>query len=337
MVSVIFGMMALSFPVGAYIVFESGVGGDIGPGYPLDSLGLFVAGIGLEAPSAGVLLGDAFTVLWCVYAAVFALAAVGPCRGLYAELSAAMGHDRGGPSGHGLPHENYMHAAVRWFAILVLASAAATALQLHAGIPTDPPPAGNDLLRFFEVAKAPLVEEVGFRVVLVGVPLYLACAGEATVRSLARTLWHPFRHLPRTARTGRAAAALVVGTAVFFGAAHVISDEPWGAGKFVQASASGAILGWVYYRHGLAPAVLVHWAANYFVFSYAYMAADASSMDLAAAFGHPLLQTIEGVFVAAGAVAGSLAILNMAAARARGAATLPAPARTPPAAPPPRP
>ena len=330
MVSVIFGMMALSFPLGAYVVFSPFApgGGMVDHGYPLGSLGLFAAGLGVEVPAAGLRLGDAFTALWCAYAAIFAVSALGPCRGLYAELSSAMGHagartaaaggGAGGP-GEGQPvSENYMHAAVRWFAILVLASAAIAAVQSYAGLPAAEPPAGGDeMLRFFEVAKAPLVEEIGFRVALIGVPLFLACAGGASVRSLARALWHPHRHLPRGPRTRRTAAALVAGTAVFFGVAHVLSGEPWGAGKLAQATASGVILGWVYYRHGLAPAILVHWAANYFVFSYAYYAALATSTTAAAAFDHPMLRTLEGVFVAAGAIALALIILGRVAARRR--------------------
>lgn len=339
MVSVIFGMMALSFPLGAYVVFSAAApgGGMVDHGYPLGSLGLFVAGLGIEVPADGLRLGDAFTALWCAYAAVFAVAALGPCRGLYAELSSAMGHGgarAAGGRGNGPPYENYMHAAVRWFAVLVLASAAAALLLAHAGVPADPPPADDELLRFFEVAKAPLVEEVGFRVALVGVPLFLACSGEASARLLARALWHPHRHLPRTARTRRAAAALIAGTAAFFGVAHVVSGEPWGAGKLVQAAASGAILGWVYYRHGLAPAILVHWAANYFVFSYAYYVALATSTTAAAAFDHSMLRTLEGVFVAAGAIAAALMGLGLAARarRAAGGGGGPRPAPPPPAA-----
>lgn len=323
MVSVVFGMMALSFPLGAYVVFSPSWpgGGIVDHGYPLGALGLFAAGLGFEVPAAGVRLGDAFAALWCAYAALFALAALGPCRGLYAELSAAMGHSGRNRAGVGVYSggrpmcENYMHAAVRWFAVLVLASAAIAALQAHAGVPAAEPPAGDEMLRFFEVAKAPIAEEIGFRVALIGVPLFLACAGAASVRSLARVLWHPHRHLPRTRRTRRAAAALIAGTAVFFGVAHVLSGEPWGIGKLAQATASGAILGWVYYRHGLAPAILVHWAANYFVFSYAYYAALATSTTAAAAFDHPMLRTLEGVFVAAGAVALALIVLGRMAER----------------------
>lgn len=317
MVSVVFGMMALSFPLGAYVVFSPSWpgGGMVDHGYPLGALGLFAAGLGFEVPAAGVRLGDAFAALWCAYAALFAVAALGPCRGLYAELSAAMGH-AGRNRGGGRPIcENYMHAAVRWFAVLVLASAAIAALQAHAGVPPAEPPAGDEMLRFFEVAKAPIAEEIGFRVALIGVPLFIACAGAASARSLARALWHPRRHLPRTRRTRRAAAALIAGTAVLFGAAHVLSGEPWGIGKLAQATASGAILGWVYYRHGLAPAILVHWAANYFVFSYAYYAALATSTTAAAAFDHPMLRTLEGVFVAAGAVALALIVLGRMAER----------------------
>ena len=91
----------------------------------------------------------------------------------------------------------------------------------------------------------------------------------------------------------------------------------------------------MYYRHGLAPAILVHWAANYFVFSYAYYVALATSTTAAAAFDHSMLQTLEGVFVAAGAIAAALMGLGLAARvrRAAGGKGRDGPRSAPPAAP----
>ena len=50
LITVIFCLMIISFPAGMYVVFNSGIGDDITYEYPMDSLSLFLAGIGFEAP-----------------------------------------------------------------------------------------------------------------------------------------------------------------------------------------------------------------------------------------------------------------------------------------------
>ena len=62
---------------------------------------------------------------------------------------------------------------------------------------------------------------------------------------------------------------LVIFVGVLFGFAHIAFGDSWSTGKFAQAAASGIILGWVYLRYGFVVSLMIHWAANYFVFSYA--------------------------------------------------------------------
>ena len=57
-------MMVLSFPTGAYLVFNSEIGDDITHEYPMDSLSLFLAGIGFEAPIKFE-LGEKISLLYC--------------------------------------------------------------------------------------------------------------------------------------------------------------------------------------------------------------------------------------------------------------------------------
>jgi len=66
LISVIFCLMVLSFPTGAYLVFNSEIGDDITYKYPMDSLSLFLAGIGFEVP-VKFELGDGFVVIWCTF------------------------------------------------------------------------------------------------------------------------------------------------------------------------------------------------------------------------------------------------------------------------------
>ena len=48
LVSVIFGLMILSFPLGTYTVFNSNIGDDIDYNFPLEQFDIFVAGLNWE-------------------------------------------------------------------------------------------------------------------------------------------------------------------------------------------------------------------------------------------------------------------------------------------------
>ena len=99
---------------------------------------------------------------------------------------------------------------------------------------------------------------------------------------------------------------------IFFGAAHIISGEPWSAGKFAQASISGIIIGWVYYRYGLIVAMLIHWATNYFIFSYGYVVAEINQISIVDAFSHSLLSTLELILIITGIISVAVLVVNYA-------------------------
>ena len=111
---------------------------------------------------------------------------------------------------------------------------------------------------------------------------------------------------PRTRRpSGREAGSLsLFCTSVFFGFAHIALGESWSEGKFVQAAASGIILGWVYLRYGFIVSLLIHWATNYFIFSYANFISQLNFISIEAAFSHSLMSSLELLFL----VTGSLSI-----------------------------
>ena len=48
--SVIFGLMIVSFPLGAYAIFNSNIGDDIDYNFPLEKFDIFIAGINLQLP-----------------------------------------------------------------------------------------------------------------------------------------------------------------------------------------------------------------------------------------------------------------------------------------------
>ena len=293
LISVIFCLMILSFPTGMYLVFNSGIGDDITYEYPMESLSLFLAGIGFEAP-VEFELGDGFVVIWCTFLILFAIGIFGPKTNFVTVLQAMI------TEGKYKIQDNYIVATIKWFSILVIVSAGIIGVQELAGISVEQPESTNQLVQFFDISLAPIIEEIGFRVILIGIPLFALYSQRSSLRTLGKSLWWPWQNL-QNVNTKRALIVIIT-VGILFGAAHIFSDESWSNGKLAQAIASGIIIGWVYYRYGLVPAILIHWATNYFVYSYGYIVADINQISINSAFSHSLLTTVELILIVTGII-----------------------------------
>jgi len=166
LISVIFCLMVLSFPTGAYLVFNSEIGDDITHEYPMDSLSLFLAGIGIDVP-VQFELGDGFIVIWCIFLILFTAAILGPKKNFAAVLQSMISE------GNYKIQDNYIVAVIKWFSILVIVSGGIIAVQEFAGISFEQPEAPNQLIQYFDISLAPIIEELGVRVVLIGLPLFM--------------------------------------------------------------------------------------------------------------------------------------------------------------------
>ena len=296
--SVVFGLFLAAFPMGAFVVFASDIGGDINYELPLTHLDLF-EGTELHRTPSPISVGDAFVVIWALYLVIFAVATLGPSGGFGSTISGIMagrynlayGRARAGPA------PNYMLGTVAWFSILVLASVAITAVQSSVGIATTPPAADNRLIEFLHITFAPIVEETGFRLLLVGVPVFLLYADRFSPRYLAGCLWRPGM---LEIGSMRRAAAVIVFVGVMFGFLHIALGDPWSEGKFAQATAGGIILGWAYVRYGFVTSVLIHWASNYFVFSHVHFISQTHIIAIEDAFSHTMISSIEIILVICG-------------------------------------
>ena len=301
LISVIFCLMVLSFPTGAYLVFNSEIGDDITYEYPMDSLSLFLAGIGFEAPIEFE-LGDGFVVIWCIFLILFAIAIFGPKTNFVTVLQTMI------TEGKYKIQDSYIVSTIKWFSILVIVSAGIIGVQELVGISVEHPEAPNQLVQFFGISLAPIIEEIGFRVILIGLPLFALYSQRASLKNLGKSLWWPWKNL-RNVNTKKALIVIIT-VGILFGAAHIFSDESWSSGKLAQAIASGIIIGWVYYRYGLVPAILIHWATNYFVYSYGYIVADVNQISINNAFSHSLLTTVELILVVTGIISVTILVLN---------------------------
>jgi len=301
LITVIFCLMILSFPAGAYLVFNSEIGDDITHEYPMDSLSLFLAGIGFEIP-VKFELGDGFIVIWCIFLILFTAAILGPKKNFAAVLQSMISE------GSYKIQDNYVVAVIKWFSILVIVSGGIIAVQEFVGISIEQPEAPNQLIQFFDISLAPIIEELGFRVVLIGLPLFMLYSYKSSFKFFVKSLWWPWKNL-RNVNMKKALSVIVI-VGILFGAAHIFSDEAWSTGKLAQAIASGIIIGWVYFRYGFVPAVLIHWATNYFIFSYGYIVADINQISIGDAFSHSLLNTLELMLIVTGIISVAVLVLN---------------------------
>ena len=301
LISVIFCLMVISFPTGMYLVFNSGIGGDITYEYPMDNLSLFLAGIGFEAPIEFE-LGDGFVIVWCTFLIIFTVAIFGPKTNFVSVLQSMISE------GKYRIQDSYIVAAIKWFSILVIVSTGIIGVQELFGISVEQPEAPNQLIQFLNISLAQIIEEIGFRVILIGVPLFALYTHRSSLKLFGKSLWWPWKNL-RNVNTKKALTVIVL-VGILFGAAHIFSDESWSSGKLAQAIASGIIIGWVYYRYGLAPAILIHWATNYFIYSYGYIVADINQISINNAFSHSLLSTVEIILIVTGIISVVVLALN---------------------------
>ena len=269
--------------------------------FDLNQIDLFLAGIGINIP-INVEVGDAFILLWVFYIILFTIAMIGQKDGFLKTMSSLLSH------GKLQTKSNYMVAVTKWFSILILVSAIINYTQDFFGVSTIPPSIDNNLTHFFYVSLAPLTEEFGFRVILIGLPLFAFYSQRTSVKHFFKSLWFPSDNLHIV--NSRRVILLIVIVAAFFGISHIISGEPWSNGKFAQATVSGIILGWLYFRYGFVAAVLVHWATNYFIFSYVNFVSQISFISVEEAFSHSLIGTMEIIFLISGVLSISILLIN---------------------------
>ena len=296
----VFGLLLISFPIGLFVVFESNIGGDINFDFPLTHIELF-EGTALYQNPIDISIGDVFVILWSFYAVLFVISILGPKHGFFKSMSSIIS------LGKFDSEKNYMFEITKWFSILVLISTMINFIQEKFGIETVPQLGGNDLIQFFYVSLAPLIEEFGFRFLLIGIPLFALYSRRTSVKYFIRCLWNPDS---LDIHDSTKAILLIIFVGVLFGFAHIAFGESWSEGKFAQATAGGIILGWVYLRYGFVASLLIHWATNYFVFSYANLISQINSISIMDAFSHSLMASLELLLLISGIFSISMLLIR---------------------------
>jgi hypothetical protein len=134
-------------------------------------------------------------------------------------------------------------------------------------------PTGDPLELLLGFSFAPLVEEVGFRLLLIGTVAFILSYGRPLKTALG-ALWRPSKVMEGL--TVGSGASLIIWaatsfSAVTFGACHVVCGSgTWDVGKLPEAIYGGFVLGYLYVRYGLHVAVLAHWGVDFFGSVYAF-------------------------------------------------------------------
>ena len=300
LLSIIFALLLISFPIGIYVVFETDIGDDINYDYPITHLDIF-HNTDFYQSSFDVSIGDVFVMLWVFYLGIFVISLLGPKQHFLKSISSLIS------LGKYDIKLNYMFAITKWLSILVLISALINFIQESFGIITVPPLGDNNLIHFFYVSLAPLFEEFIFRIILVGIPLFALYSSRASLRYFLKCLWTPSS---LNILDSKKAIFLIIFVGISFGFAHIAFSDSWSEGKFAQATAGGIILGWVYLRYGIVASLLIHWATNYFIFAYAHFISQINYVSLETAFSNPLMFSLEFLFLASGILAITILFLN---------------------------
>ncbi|HMD79135.1 MAG TPA: CPBP family glutamic-type intramembrane protease [Nitrososphaerales archaeon] len=152
-----------------------------------------------------------------------------------------------------------------------------TASWIDALAPVSGPPTS-----LLGLANAPLVEEFGFRVLMIGIVVALFSL-RLPWKGIVGVLWRPSSGYSGDRAGGAvriAAIVMLFVSSLVFGAAHVLSG--WNLDKIFEATYGGVVLGYLYIRYGFAVAVLAHWGIDYFDTVYAYLGQTAFGVPVTA-------------------------------------------------------
>ncbi len=268
-------LTGFSFGIGLYLVFFTDLGGETNwtEYVPLDFLLLSLFGI----PAIKYTLGLIFLLFWIVYLVCYLFCFLKPVpfnklpflkkkshlNSTDLDLLQNKGFDTS---------SNYLLITLSWFSAYFVISIVIDLIQQLFGVTLGNPLTDNPLLSFFYLTAAPLNEEIFFRVILMGLPLFFIFVPTGKGKFLS-TINHPYSIIYpyKTKYTKIGVIVIIILNSIVFGFSHVIFGGGYEVGKISQAAMGGFIIAWIYYRYGLSPAITFHWISNYVFFAYSIL------------------------------------------------------------------
>ncbi len=154
--------------------------------------------------------------------------------------------------------------AANFFQFMVIFAIAAAGGQTTAPINIT---SGNAWFYLYDLARASVFEELLFRALLIGVPMALGAAlwraangTRGGVLSALKYLWGGQLRAESSREALVVGGLLVLASSVIFGVQHYVG---WGWWKTLPAAIFGLALGYVFVRHGIGAAILLHFLNDY--------------------------------------------------------------------------
>ena len=313
-------LVVLSFPAGVYTVFFANLSNSTSAG----SLGvpyLWLGPIPISLPFS-VTFGGVFLVLTAIYAAFFALAA---WQGK-SLISAMLASLRGGVSEF---FSNRALLTLISIGFLVFTAGIVNAFVTVSGSTVGNPFVGIDPLRaLLGFTLAPLREEFGFRVLLIGAIAFFISLWRGGKVALM-SLWRPSASYEGA--DNNTALIVVVGVAGalssgVFGVCHVAcGGTGWDIGKLPEATYGGVVLAYLYIKFGFHVAVLAHWGVDYLSSVFAFFGQGAFGVPWASEPAFSLQQLVAVDLYGAFGVASFLVVMYVGARKISAARSDPIP------------
>jgi len=142
-----------------------------------------------------------------------------------------------------------------FFAIIFMDIVIALAMGAAGMSPGDPTESSDTWELLFALANASVWEELVVRVLLLGIPLIIVDLSRSKLRE------KKWSYLLGGGFTfGTPEVALVLISSMIFGVAHY---DAWGAWKIFPSAVAGVAFAYMFLKHGLASAIMLHFAFDY--------------------------------------------------------------------------
>jgi membrane protease YdiL (CAAX protease family) len=256
-------LVALAFPMGAYAVFSGRLSQNVTASTLIRPY--YWIGPAVEFTPFLVSAGAWFAIFTAVYVAFLAYSVFQKER-LGTAVAASF---RGGL---GALASSPFVVVILSIGFLTFTASMIDLLVSSAGAPIGGP-SGDPLALLLSFSFSPLVEELGFRVLLIGTVALILSLSRPWKTALS-ALWRPSRAIEGFA-VGSGASLIIWAamglSAVTFGVCHLTCGSgTWDIGKLPEAVYGGLVLGYLYIRYGFHVAVLAHWGVDFFGSVYAF-------------------------------------------------------------------
>jgi CAAX prenyl protease-like protein len=258
--------VVISFPAGLYAVFHGGLSTQLSYSSLVNTY-LWIGPISAILPFT-VPIGGLFVLLMVVYAGLLLFGALQPMN----LVQVVRGAFR---TGIGALADSPFIVILVSIGFLRFSLDGIAAVSSAVAGPIGNPFSSYDALIYFgSLTFSPLREELGFRVVLIGVVAFVLCIGKP-VRQALKALWRPSVAYEGVLVGGATSTIIwlaTVASAATFGVCHVNCGGSGGYNwsYFPAAAWGGLVLGFLYVRYGLHVAILTHWGIDYLGSVYAF-------------------------------------------------------------------